>query len=96
MKKTLFLAALIGVSLAAADGASLFKKCAACHGVHGEKHALGKSKIIKDLAPADIVTAVKGYQAGTYGGAMKGLMKGQVAGLTDDQIKTIAEYIGAK
>ena len=67
--------------------------CAGCHGKNFEKHAMGKSKVVKDMTHAEIATALKGYKAGTYGGAMKGLMKGQVATYTDAQIKEVAKYI---
>ena len=93
MKKALLLLTLTTSLMMAADGAALFKKCAGCHGTNAEKKALGKSKIIKDLSKEDIIAAIKGYQDGTYGGPMKGLMKGQVAGLDDEKITTIAEYI---
>ncbi len=96
MKKSLLLIPALVAALNAADGADLFKKCAACHGAHGEKHALGKSKVINTMSAAEIEIALHGYRDGTYGGAMKGLMKGQVASLTPEQIKTIAEYIGAR
>jgi cytochrome c len=94
--KTLLMILGISAALLAADGSELFKKCAACHGTNGEKVALGKSKIIKDLSKDEIVTALTGYQNGTYGGAMKALMKGQVATLNTQQIETLAEYISAK
>ena len=68
--------------------------CTGCHGANFEKHALGKSKIVKDMTKADIEKALKGYKDGSYGGAMKGLMKGQVAKLSDADIKEIAEKIG--
>jgi len=97
MKKSiLVLVALLGlgsVSVMADEGADLFKKCAACHGAQGEKAALGKSKIIKDLGVAGVTTALKGYKDGSYGGPMKGMMKGQVTTLTDAQITAIASYI---
>lgn len=96
MKKLLLSLLLAGVALNAADGAMLFKKCTACHGAHGEKHALGKSKIIAKLSPKEIEHALHGYKDGTFGGPMKGVMKGQVAPLDDAQITAIAEYIGAK
>ena len=67
--------------------------CAGCHGQHFEKAAMGKSKIVKDMSKADILVALKGYKAGTYGGAMKALMKGQVAALSDADMKAIAEMI---
>lgn len=75
------------------EGADLFKKCAACHGAQGEKAALGKSKIIKELSSAQIITALKGYKDGTYGAASKAIMKGQVASLNDAQITALATYI---
>lgn len=93
MKKILIASSLIACSLLAADGAALYKKCAGCHGANGEKAALGKSKIIKDLSKDAFVAAMKGYKDGTYGGAMKGLMKGQVATLSDADIKAIADKI---
>ena len=70
------------------------KACAGCHGADFEKKAMGKSKIVKDMSKADIEKALKGYKAGTYGGAMKGVMAGQAKGLSDDKIKAIAEKFG--
>lgn len=67
--------------------------CAGCHGANFEKAALGKSKIVKDLSKEDIIKALHGYKDGSYGGAMKGVMKGQVAKLTDKDIEEIATSI---
>ena len=95
-KSTLVLVALLsfgGVQVMAEDGAALYKKCAACHGATGEKAALGKSKIIKDMSKADFAAALKGYKDGSYGGASKAVMKGQVATLNDAQIEAIAGTI---
>lgn len=96
MKKSLLLALMMSAALSAADGAALFNKCAACHGANGEKQALGKSKVINTMQPSQIESAIEGYQNGTYGGPMKALMKGQVVSLNAEEIKAIAEYIGAK
>ncbi len=93
MKKVL-ISALILVSAASIASADAYTKCAGCHGAHGEKSALNKSKIIKDMSKADIAAAIHGYKDGTYGGAMKGLMKGQVASLSDADITAISEKIG--
>ncbi|XXF40629.1 c-type cytochrome [Sulfurimonas sp. NW7] len=76
-----------------ADGAKLFTACSSCHGAHAEKKALGKSQIIKGWDKTKIITALKGYKDGTYGGAMKAVMKGQAAKLSDADIKALAEYI---
>jgi len=67
--------------------------CTGCHGGGFEKAAMGKSKVVKDMTKADIIASLKGYKDGSYGGAMKGLMKGQVANLTDADIEAIAEAI---
>lgn len=86
--------ALLTAILATVAFANPYAKCVACHGANGEKAALGKSKIIKDMTKAEIVTALKGYKDGSYGGAMKGLMKGQVATLSDADIEAISAQIG--
>ena len=100
MKKILLVASvlsLFSLSLSASvPGETEFKKCAGCHGKTGEKAALGKSKIIKDMSDKDIVTALNGYKDGTYGGKMKGLMKGQVMSLNETNINDIGSYIGTK
>lgn len=67
--------------------------CAGCHGQQFEKVALGKSKIVKDMSKDDIVAALKGYKDGSYGGAMKATMTGQVANLSDDDIMAMAASI---
>lgn len=91
MKKLVLAAALLVVNVAFADS---YAKCVACHGANGEKVALGKSKIIKDMTKDEITKALKGYKDGTYGGAMKALMKAQVASLGDADIKSISDKIG--
>ncbi len=94
--KTLIAILTLTAILGAADGAALYKKCAACHGANGEKVALGKSKVINEMSKDELVTAMKGYQEGTYGGAMKALMKGQVATLSETDLDAIAEHIAKK
>lgn len=80
---------------AAVDGAVLFKKCASCHGQKAEKSALGKSQVIAGWDVSKIDKALHGYKDGSYGGAMKGLMKSQVQSLNDAQITALAEYINS-
>ena len=83
-----------GSSLLMADGAAIFAKCAGCHGQNGEKAALGKSAVIKGQDAAKTVEQLKGYKAGTLNQhGMGALMKGQVASLSDAQIKEVADYI---
>ncbi len=89
MKKIVLLSAIASISLMAAS----FAPCAACHGAKGEKVALGKSQIIKGWDVAKTEAALKGYKNGSYGGPLKGVMKGQVASLSDADIKDLAEQI---
>lgn len=90
------LIALLGLTamLSAADGAALYQKCAACHGLKGEKAALGKSEVISGWNSAKTLEALKGYKAGTRNTkGMGALMKGQTAALSDADMKVLADHI---
>lgn len=94
MKKIALTLLVASVSLMAADGAALFKKCAACHGAKAEKKALGKSEVIQGWDAAKIETALNGYKAGTRNiHGMGALMKGQVAPYSEADIKAVSAYI---
>jgi len=82
--------ALVTAASAAVNG----KACLACHGANWEKHAMGKSKIVAEMTHDQIAEALIGYKNGTYGGPMKGLMKGQVARYSEDELKAFAQTIG--
>ena len=82
--------ALVTAASAAVNG----KACAACHGADWSKKAMGKSKNVAEMTHADIAAALKGYKAGTYGGPMKGIMKGQVARYSDADLEAFAQTIG--
>ena len=92
MKKVIKVAALASLIVPTLYGAST-AACIGCHGASFEKKAMGKSKVVKEMSKADIVAALKGYKAGTYGGAMKGMMKGQVAALSDADMEALAASI---
>lgn len=96
MKKFISLGLVLGLASTTllADAAALYKRCATCHGINGEKVALGNSKIIKNMTKQELADAMFGYQKGTYGRAMKGLMVGQVRSLSKADIETIANHIG--
>ncbi len=94
LTKILVVSSILGLtSLMANDGAVLYKACASCHGQNAEKAALGKSQIIKGWDKEKLVSALKGYKDGSYGGAMKGVMKGQVSRLDDAKIDAVSTYI---
>jgi len=94
MKRVLLLVGLVyATSIFAADGETLFKTCATCHGAKAEKSALNKSQVIAGWDAAKITAALEGYKAGTYGGALKGTMAAQVKNLSADDVKVLAGYI---
>lgn len=93
MKKTLSIGLLLTL-ISTASFADAYSKCMGCHGANGEKKALNKSKVIKDMTKAELKDSLLGYQNGTYGGAMKGLMAAQVKNLSTADIDFIANKIG--
>ncbi len=96
MKKVVKLLAITAVMSPAIYAANT---AAVCRGVTVrtlKRQLLGSLKIVKDMTKDEIVKALKGYKDGSYGGAMKGVMKGQVAKLTDKDIEEIAEAHGKK
>ena len=77
-------------------GKAAFAKCAGCHGADGKTKALGKSEIIAGQSAADIEKKITEYKAGTRNVAGMGmLMKGQVASLSDADIKAVSAYISS-
>ena len=90
MKKIVLATTILAATFAFANP---YAKCVACHGANGEKVALGKSKIIKDMTKEDFISSMKGYQDGTYGGPMKGIMTGQVKGMDEATMNAIADLI---
>ena len=78
-------------SLAAADGASLYKsKCAGCHGVNGEGKPTMKAPTLKGttLEVGQLVQHLTKGEPSSKAPHNKGR-----AGLTDEQAKAIAEYV---
>jgi cytochrome c len=78
------LAMMLSTAAFAADGATIFHKCAMCHGPNGE------GKIGPKIAglPADKVTEVL-----SKGGLPKAPHKTPFAGLSADDIAAVATYV---
>jgi cytochrome c553 len=75
-------------------GKALYAKCAGCHGADGKTKAMGKATPVAGQAAADLETKLAGYKAGTQNSVGMGmLMKGQVASLSDADIKAVAAYM---
>lgn len=97
MKKFL-LVALFGATtcMMAADGATLYKQCAACHGKKAEVKYMNKVPPLSTLTAEEMVKNMEGYKAGTNNQYKTGvLMKGQMARLSKEDMQTVAKYIVA-
>ena len=88
---TLVLSLASSYSLAATDGASLYKsKCAGCHGANGEGKPTMKAPMLKGttLEVDQLVQHLTKGEPSSKAPHNKGL-----SGLTDEQAKAIAEYV---
>ena len=95
MKKWFVLLALCATALMAADGEAVYKsKCASCHGPKASKSALNKSQIIAGWDAQKTIQSIADYKEGK-GGPMKGVMKPIATGLSDDDVKAVAETIAS-
>jgi len=95
MKKIALTMIFAGVALMAADGAGLYsKKCTSCHGADGKMKALGKSNPIAGMTADAVIKDLEGYKAGTLNKhGMGGVMKGQAAPLSAEDMKALADHI---
>jgi len=93
MKKITFIT-IVMTSFLWSNGATLYIKCAECHGSYAEKKALGKARIIQGQKASKTYTQLKLYAKGKqnlYG--YGSLMKMQVSPFSDEELKSIAKYI---
>ncbi len=98
MRKILLGIVLATGCLMASDGAAIYKKCIACHGVNAEKVAPGSKGgiTIAGMDKARLVEQLKGYAAGTAdNGGAKAIMYANMKNfkLTDADIDAVADYI---
>lgn len=93
MKKILL---ILLITLASVEAKNLYdKKCKSCHGATGEKVAMKVSKVINTFTKDELITALRGYKAGTYGAKKAKVMKSKVKKLSLEEITKLAEYIAA-
>ena len=76
-----------GVAFADGDAANLFKThCQGCHG------ADGGIEPIKGQSAADLLKKLEGYKDGSFGAQRKLVMENVVKQLSDEQLKSLADY----
>ena len=96
IKLAILLISLVSSSLlvGAEDAKAIYtKKCVTCHGINGEKKALGIARELNTLCKEEIETALNGYKSGTLGGKYKKLKTGLVNSLSDKDILALSAYI---
>lgn len=91
MKKA-FVLLVLGISaIMAADSAKLYgAKCAECHGMDGKDTSVAGKAI---AGGSGALAKLTGYKNGTFGGDQKVIMEGNVAALSDADMKAIASYV---
>ena len=94
IKQSIVIITTIGLLTLSASAKFNIKSCTGCHGAKLEKKAMSVSKVITSMQKSDIKKALHGYQDGSYGGAMKGVMKGFAKKLSDDDISAFAKEYG--
>jgi len=67
--------------------------CTGCHGDTFGKKALGKSEVVSNMTEAEILISLQDYKSGKTSGGMAGLMKGQVAKYSADELIIISQQI---
>lgn len=93
--RKIVIASVASLALATLSMAAVNEKaCTSCHGADWTKAALGKSKNVAEMTHKEIEDSLIGYKDGSYGGPMKGLMKGQVAKYSDEELKAFSQTIG--
>lgn len=96
MKKILIISSVVAAfatSVFAADGATIYKKCVACHGAKAEKSFNNKVPVLTTLSKEEIVASVKSYKEGANKFGMGAMMKPIANPLSDDDINAVADYI---
>jgi len=97
MKKIILSCATLvamGVSAYAADGATLYKKCAVCHGPKADKVYLNKVPALNSLSSETRLQYMKEYAEGKRNAYGQGaIMKINLKGLNEDDFKAIEAYI---
>jgi len=94
MKKILLTLLIALTTQATADGQSLYKNCAGCHGDNGQTQALQLSALIAGQDEEKSIlqlTAYKNGELNKYG--LGNIMKMQVATLSEEDISDLADYI---
>ena len=96
MKITRIMTAVLALNLSlfAADGAQIYKKCSACHGKKAELKYANKVPALASISKEERVKALQGYKDGSNDSfGMGKVMQPQAKALSDEDIEAVSEYI---
>ena len=84
----------LNFSLLAADGAAIYKKCAACHGEKADVKYANKVPALTSISKEDRIKALQGYKDGSNNNfGMGKVMQLHAKNLSDEDMATVSEYI---
>jgi len=78
------------VVAAAPSGEKAYATCVGCHGAQGEG---GVGPRLNNQKPEDIVAKLEKYKSGEQMGPMTAMMAPMASGLSEDDMKAIADYV---
>ena len=86
---------LLGGTTYAADGAETYKSkgCGACHGADAKTPIIPAYPKIAGQAKEYTTQQMKDIKSGARSNGMSAAMKGIMASVSEDEIKTLAEYL---
>ncbi len=84
-----------GTAFAAADGAAIYtaKGCAACHGADAKTPIMPAYPKIAGQAKEYTYQQMTDIKSGARNNGQTAAMKGIIAGVSDDEIKVLSEYL---
>ena len=84
----------LNLSLFAAEGEAIYKKCAACHGEKADVKYANKVPALTSISKEDRIKALQGYKDGSNDSfGMGKVMQPQAKALSDEDIEAVSEYI---
>lgn len=84
----------LNLSLFAADGAAIYKKCAACHGEKADIKYANKVPALASISKEERVKALQGYKDGSNDNfGMGKVMQLHAKNLSDEDMAAVSEYI---
>lgn len=84
----------LNLSLFAADGAAIYKKCAACHGEKADVKYANKVPTLTSISKEERVKALQGYKDGSNNNfGMGKVMQLHAKNLSDEDMAAVSEYI---